>query len=169
MRIAAFMVVAAALASAQPVVAEIHAVEVVLFMPCNQETADAAIAALGEIAGVEEVQAAVGDLRVRVLVSADFTADPLSLVQVLWDMKIFPNRIYVEATAEPDSSSASNLVRVVGTGQRFALARGAAGAQDTAWPAWLRAEVLDWIEDHTPSPSSPYTLRIVEIQPSRTP
>ena len=77
MRIATFMVTAALLALAQPAVAQVHAVEVTLFLPCNQETADAAIAALGAVAGVEEVQAAVGDLRIRVLLSADFTADPM--------------------------------------------------------------------------------------------
>ncbi len=169
MRVTAFMVAAAALVSAQPAVAEVHAVEVVLFMPCNQETAHAAIAALGEIQGVAQVQAAVGDLKVRVLVSDDFTADPMSLVQVLWDMKIFPNRIYVEATAEPDGAAASSEVRVVGTGQRFAVARGADDAEGPDWPAWLRAEVLDWIEDVKPTASSPYTVRIVEMRPTESP
>ena len=169
MRIADLVVAAAALALAHPAVAEVHAVEVVLFMPCNQETANAAIAALGEVAGVEQVQVAEGDLRVRVLVASDFTADPLSLVQVLWDMKIFPNRIYLEVTAELDGPATSNRVRVVGTGQRFALARGADDAEQRSWRAWLRAEVLDWIEDQTPPAEAPYTLRIVELRPAGTP
>ncbi len=168
MRIAMLVFAAAVLSSAQPVVAEIHAVEVVLFMPCNQKTADAAIAALGEIPGVAQVQAAVGDLKVRVLVYEDFTADPLKFVQVLWDMKIFPNRIYVEATAEPESSTASSEVRVVGTGQRFTVAPGMDDAEGRDWPAWLRAEVLDWVEDVTPTASSPYTVRIVEMRPTES-
>ena len=56
MRITTFMVTAALLALPRPAVAEIHAVEVTLFMPCNQETAAAAIAALGAVPDVEEVQ-----------------------------------------------------------------------------------------------------------------
>ena len=125
--------------------------------------------AVGAIPGVEEVQAAVGDLRIRVRLASDFDADPLGVVQVLWDKKIFPNRIYVEATAEPDPSSRLNAIRAVGTGQRFALAAGAEDAAEQTWPAWVRAEVLDWIEDQPAATRTPYTLRIVEIQPTPIP
>lgn len=156
------------LAPAAPAHAELHALEVTLFMPCNQETADAAIAALGEMPGVEEVQVKAGDLRVRVRLAADYGSDPLALVQVLWDMKIFPNRIYLEATAEPLGDDRGGRVRVVGTGQVFALAPGASVAHPTE-PARLRGEVLDWIEDRTPPASSPYTLRLLEPEPPQHP
>lgn len=56
-----------ALAPPLPADAELHALEVTLFMPCTQETAAAAIAALRQVSGVERVQAAAGDLHVRLL------------------------------------------------------------------------------------------------------
>ena len=164
MRITVLMIAAALLVLPQPVAAEVHAVEITLFTPCNQEVVDAAIAALRAVPGVEQVQAAAGDLQVRVLVSADFTADPMSLVQVLWDMKVFPNRIYVEATVEPMDSRAGEAVRVVGTGQRFVIEPGT-DIDRQPGPVLLRGEVLDWIEDQSPPASSPYTLRVVEMKP----
>lgn len=140
--------------------AEVHAVEITLFMPCNQETADLAIAALEEVAGVEQVLASVGDLRVRILTAPDFEADPLSLVQVLWDKKIFPNRIYLEASGVL-TADARYLQVSVETG--FAVAPGNRPADALARHVWVRAEVLDWIEDRTPAPGESYTLHLDSI------
>ncbi len=44
-----------ALGVARAAAAEVHAVEVMLFLPCNRQTTQQAISALGDVAGVEEV------------------------------------------------------------------------------------------------------------------
>ncbi|NKB89242.1 MAG: hypothetical protein GKS06_13575 [Acidobacteria bacterium] len=164
MRIAILLFAAAMVAPSTPVLAEVHAVEVVLFMPCNEETAAAAIAALRQVPGVEEVHAAAGDLRVRALVGDGFETHPLGLVQMLWDMKLFPNRIFVEATVVNLHLEDGREVRIAGTPHRFAVTGGPSEHVAGARPIWLRAEVLDWIEDEGPDVNSPYSLRVIESQ-----
>ncbi len=152
-----------ALGVARSVAAEVHAVEVTLFLPCNRETAQEAISALRDVAGVEEVLAAEGDLRVRVITGVHFVDDPLTLVQVLWDMKLYPNRIYIEATGVRLAASTSDWIRLVGSDQVFAV-KDMDRFDSVDEPVRFRAEVLDWIEDRPARPSAPYTLRVLETK-----
>lgn len=151
---------------ATPVRAEVNALEITLFMPCDRETAERAIAAVEQVPGVENVVAAEGDLRVRILLGPEFGDDPLSLVQLLWEMKIYPNRIYLEAGGRFEESGAR--LRVAPE-RAFDIADPVSAAATAAERVWVRAEVLDWIEDRIPPRDKQYTLRIEELEIVRSP
>jgi len=73
---------------AGPAYAEIHRVDITLFMPCDNETAVKAAASLEAVPGVTHVDLVAGRLEVSVETGHEFTGDPLQLVQKLWDGKI---------------------------------------------------------------------------------
>ncbi len=151
---------------ATPVRAEVTALEITLFMPCDRETAEPAIAAVEQVPGVEKVVAAAGDLRVRVLLEPEFGDDPLTLVQLLWEMKIYPNRIYLEAEGRFEESGAR--LRVAPE-RAFDIVDPVSAAATAAERVWVRAEVLDWIEDRIPPRDKQYTLRIEKLEIVRSP
>ncbi len=156
-----------AIAVSANVSAEIHGLEITLFAPCDTETAVKAAASLEAVPGVTKVDLVAGTLEVRVQTGPEFTHDPLELVQKLWEGKIYPNKIYLEASGRIDASGDEFVFVAAGTGQRFKVRDDAAlrrllteslGALTTH----IRAEVLDWIEDRRPEAGKLYTVRLLE-------
>ena len=66
---------------ALPTGAEIHRVEVTLFMPCDNETAVRAADSLKAVPGGTSVNLVPGELEVSIETGPDFTGDPLELAQ----------------------------------------------------------------------------------------
>ena len=161
------LLVVFAVAVSANVSAEIHGLEITLFAPCNAETAVKAAASLEVFPGVTKVDLVAGTMEVRVQTGPEFTDDPLDLVQKLWDGKIYPNKIYLEASGRIDASGGEFVFVAAGTGQRFKVREDAAlhrllteFSGDAA--TRIRAEVLDWIEDQRPEAGKLYTVRLLE-------
>ncbi len=152
---------------AGPAYAEIHKVDITLFMPCDNETAVKAAASLRAVPGVTNVDLVAGKLEVSVETGREFTRDPLELVQKLWDGKIYPNKIYLEASGRIQMNDGGFVFHAADTGQRFKVRDDARLRQLLTESSadsliHMKAEVVDWVEDQQPGAGQPYTLRVLE-------
>ncbi len=147
--------------------ADIHRVDITLFMPCDNETAVKAAASLKAVPGVTNVDLVAGRLEISVETGHEFTGDPLELVQKLWDGKIYPNKIYLQASGRIETNDGGFIFRAADTGQRFkvrddAHLRKLLTESSADSPIRIKAEVVDWIEDQQPAAGQLYTLRLLE-------
>ena len=152
---------------AGPVYAEIHKVDITLFMPCDNETAVKAAASLRAVPGVTNVDLVAGKLEVSVETGREFTRDPLELVQKLWDGKIYPNKIYLEASGRIEMKDGGYVFHAADTGQRFEVRDDARlqrllGESPADPLIHMKAEVVDWIEDRQLEAGQLYTLKLLE-------
>jgi len=149
---------------AGPTANGIERLDVTLFMPCDRARAERAVASLEEVPGVTRVDLATGSMEVGVVLGPDFRSDPLALVQLLWEEKIFPNHIYLTVAGRATHTDQGPVLVVEDGDRRFDL--GSSGIVDggapVEAPARFRVEVLDWIEDRTLPEGDRYTVEIVE-------
>ena len=152
---------------AGPAYAEIHRVNITLFMPCDNETAVKAADSLRAVPGVRNVDLVAGKLEVSVETGREFTGDPLELVQKLWDGRIYPNKIYLQASGRIEENDGDFIFHAAETGQRFKVRDDAKLRRLLAESAvdsvvQITVEVVDWIEDRQPAAGQAYTVRLLE-------
>ena len=146
--------------------AEIHRVDITLFSPCDNETAVKAAESLRAVPGVTNVDLVAGRLEVSVETGPEFSGDPLELAQKLWDGKIYPNKIYLQATGRIERRDDGFVFSADGTGQQFsvqddATLRKLLSESEEGHVRQVTAEVVDWIEDRQPREGQLYTLKLL--------